>query len=198
MAEPAQRGEAFPEVLAEAKAGADWAVATLFTDHQPALLRYLAARVPWAADDVASQVWLEVARGLTRFEGDEPGFRGWLFVIARRRAANERRRVARARVDPGEQDLAVSPAGDDPAGEAIDRLAGDEAARLVVGLLPELQAEVVLLRVISGFTVEETASMLGRRPGNVRVLQHRALRTLAKKLDGCVTQDGVAGMWGVR
>src|SRR3712207_7815589 len=48
------------------------------------LLRYLRAQIGQEAEDVASDTWLDVARGLTRFEGDETGFRRWVFTIARR------------------------------------------------------------------------------------------------------------------
>jgi RNA polymerase sigma-70 factor (ECF subfamily) len=48
--------------------------------------------------------------------------------------------------------------------------------------LPRPQAEVVLLRVLAGFSAEDVAEMTGRSPGAVRVLQHRALRRLADEL----------------
>ena len=54
---------------------------------------------------------------------------------------------------------------------AIDALVAD---------LPPDQAEVVLLRVVAGLGVDEVAEIMGKRPGTVRVLQHRALRRLAQ------------------
>ena len=62
-------------------------------------------------------------------------------------------------------------------------MAGDEAVRRIVSLLPRDQAEIVLLRVVAGLPVDEVAAITGRRPGTVRVLQHRALRRLAERLD---------------
>ena len=62
-------------------------------------------------------------------------------------------------------------------------MAGDEAVRKIVALLPPDQAEIVLLRVVGGLPVEEVAAITGRRPGTVRVLQHRALRRLAERLE---------------
>ena len=59
------------------------------------------------------------------------------------------------------------------------------ALRIVVGR-PRLigfaevdQADVVLLRVLAGLDVDQVAEILGKRPGTVRVLQHKALRRLA-------------------
>jgi DNA-directed RNA polymerase specialized sigma24 family protein len=37
--------------------------------------------------------------------------------------------------------------------------------------------------VVGGLPVEEVAAITGRRPGTVRVLQHRALRRLADRLE---------------
>lgn len=52
---------------------------------------------------------------------------------------------------------------------ALDRIAS----------LSRPQAEVILLRVVAGFSAEEVAQMIGRSSGAVRLLQHRALRRLA-------------------
>jgi RNA polymerase sigma-70 factor, ECF subfamily len=189
----------FSEVVAAAQAGAEWAIATLYRSEQPALLRYLSARLPQDAEDIASQVWLEAARGLDRFEGDATDFRCWLFVIARRRLSNEHRRVGRAGLTYTDPTALIDRAGSaDTEGDALGAVSGDVAARRLMELLPKAQAEVVLLRVVAGFDVDQVAELIGRKPGHVRVLQHRALRTLAKKLDAPVTEDGVAEIWEAR
>jgi RNA polymerase sigma-70 factor (ECF subfamily) len=72
--------------------------------------------------------------------------------------------------------------------EAITAIA-TEAALERVGSLPPDQAEVILLRVLGGLPVDEVAQILGKRPGTIRVTQHRALRRLAGEL----TPEGVTG-----
>jgi RNA polymerase sigma-70 factor (ECF subfamily) len=57
-----------------------------------------------------------------------------------------------------------------------------EAAIARIATLPSNQAEVVLLRVLAGLSVREVAAIVGKRPGTVRVLQHRALRRLAREV----------------
>ena len=69
------------------------------------------------------------------------------------------------------------------AGDVEAALAGEEAVRRIVALLPPDQADIVLLRVVAGLPVEEVAAITGRQPGTVRVLQHRALRRLADRLE---------------
>jgi RNA polymerase sigma-70 factor (ECF subfamily) len=175
-------GEGFPSTLAAAQAGAEWAVAVLYRAHNPRVLRYLRARAGQDADDVASATWLDAARNLRSFAGTEDDFRGWLFSIARRRLIDHLRRQGRRpsdSVDPTV--LAEVTSATDVAEEAIADI-GDEAARRLVSGLPAEQADIVLLRVVAGLSVAEVAVITGRRPGTVRVLQHRALRRLAREL----------------
>lgn len=169
----------FDDVLAAAQAGAEWAIALLYRRHQLRVLRYLRARLGDSADDVASQVWIEVARGLRGFAGGEEDFRKWLFTIARRRLADEWRGRSRSRgvaTAPEQMPTVAVPGPDDEVG-------GDEAARRIVSLLPPELAEIVLLRVVAGLSVDEVAEITGRRAGTVRVLQHRALKRLRRQLE---------------
>lgn len=167
--------------ISAAREGASWAVAALYREIQPRLVRYLRSREPAVADDVAAQVWLEVAGGLDKFEGTEDGFRAWVFTIARRRLIDARRRAGRRPTDPlVDQDfVATSPDGD-PEGSALAALEAQAAVDRIVAALTPDQAEVVLLRVLGGLPVGEVAGVLGKEPSAVRVLQHRALRRLAQ------------------
>jgi RNA polymerase sigma-70 factor (ECF subfamily) len=171
----------FERVLPAARAGDEAAIAQLYRRYQPRLARYLASRLGADGEDVAAQVWLEVARGLHRFAGDEAGFRGWLFTIAARRLRDHvRDRSRRPATVADERALAAHVAGDDPAADAVDAVAAAAAVRQVVALLPPGLAEVVLLRVVGGLGTEEVARIVGRSPGAVRVMQHRALTRLAR------------------
>ena len=176
------RDERFRSVLGAAKSGAEWAIAELYRDLQPRVLRFLHAQAPAHGDDLASEVWVDVARGLQRFDGDETAFRRWLFTIARRRLidfrrSEERRRAATSKLVSQGVDLT----GADP--ESLAVAASDEELALArIGRLPAAQAEVVLLRVVAGFDAEEVAALVGKSAGAVRVLQHRALKTLSSEL----------------
>jgi RNA polymerase sigma-70 factor (ECF subfamily) len=183
-------GDQFPGILAAAQDGGEWAVAILFRWLHPAVVGYLRGRAGGDAEDLASETWLAVARALPSFSGDEGAFRSWVFTIAHRRLVDHHRAAARRpptrsltpAEDDGHDGPLELPSGDDPAAVVEAALAGDEAVRRIVALLPPDQAEVVLLRVVAGLPVEEVAAITGRRPGTVRVLQHRALRRLADRL----------------
>jgi RNA polymerase sigma-70 factor (ECF subfamily) len=183
----------FDLVVTAAADGEHEALATLFRAYQPLLLRYLRAKEPGVADDLAGEVWVAVARHLRRFVGDEPAFRRWLFTIARCQVVDQQRRSARRRTDPlppgvieGTEGLASWGPGarhgsDNPATVVVDALSAQEAIAVVVaGLTPD-QAEAVLLRVVTGLPVAAVAQVMGRTEAAVRVLCHRALRRLADR-----------------
>jgi RNA polymerase sigma-70 factor (ECF subfamily) len=173
----------FGEVLAAAQDGAPWGVAVLWDELHPRLLRFLRGLDPSAAEDVEADTWLAAARDLGTFNGDDRQFRAWMFTIARNRLIDWRRREARRRsVAVAPEILGERPAADDPAGLALDVLRADAAVALVRSCLPRNQAEVILLRVLGGLDVDEVAAIVGKRPGNVRVLQHRGLRRLAERI----------------
>ena len=172
----------FEIVLSAARAGAEWALGSLYREFQPPILRYFRAQEPADAEDLASEVWLDVASGLERFEGDEASFRRWLFTIARRRVLDVRRKAARRQTDVFELEwFANLASSDDPETEVLAAASAREALAQIAAL-PRDQAEVVLLRVLAGLSVEDVATVMGKRPGTVRVLQHRALRRLADAL----------------
>jgi RNA polymerase sigma-70 factor (ECF subfamily) len=154
------------------------AVAVLYRRWQPRLRAYFASVNRGEADDLAAEVWVDVARGIDRFNGGESDFGGWLFTIARRRLIDARRRTAtRPRTVPLDPDQLAAAAG--TASEVDARLA-HQAALDLVSQLPQDQAEVLLLRVVADLEAEVVACILGKTPGAVRVIQHRALRRLAE------------------
>lgn len=178
MYDPVDR---FDETLQAARQGQDWAVGRLYDAHHPPLLAYLSWAEPAAAEDLAGETWLAVAERIDAFEGEERGFRAWLFAIARRRVADHRRRGVRRRTSPAPDEVFVNLAdGDDPEQAVVEQLTSEDALALLTRVLPKEQAEVVVLRVLAGFSVEETARIVSKRPEAVRALQHRALLRLAR------------------
>ena len=184
-------GPEFRDVMRAAAGGDATAFARLWRENQPPLLRYLRVVTGDTAEDVASEVWLEVSRGLPRFRGDEKDFRGWLFTTARRRVIDLRRYNTRHPTllseDPADLE---HHAPDDTAAAALERMSTDSALKMIASL-PREQAEIIVLRVIGGLSAAEVARIVGKRPGAVRVAAHRGLRTLAARLSAA-SERGVA------
>ena len=176
------RFDAFDDVLAAAREGDERAFAALWRWLHPSLLRWLTVVARFDVEDIASDVWLSVARGLDTFEGDDVGFRGWVFTIARRRVIDRTRHHAR-------RPTVVPLEGVDPVDAAatssarVDHMDSISAALELLAQLTPDQREVVALRVVAGMSVEETAAVVGKAESAVRVLCHRGLRVLARRLD---------------
>jgi len=174
-------GAQFNDVLNAGRAGAPWALETLYREFHPSVLAFLRARAPAEAEDLASDVFIAVAEGLGRFEGDEDGFRSWLFTITYRQVGQLRRRMGRRRTDPfpiEEVDERVPPG--DAETDAMAAISTQQALELIA-TLPPAQGEVLLLRVVADLPVDEVARIVNKRPTAVRALQHRAIVGLARR-----------------
>ena len=177
-------GLGFAARLAAAKNGDEQAFLEIFRSVQPGLLRLLRTLCGDLAEDVASDTWLGVIRGMPRFDGDEQSFRAWIFTIARARRVDRLRAEGRRprTVDIQEVAEAELPHRDEVTASVEYRISTETALRLI-GALPPDQAEIILLRVVAGLDVAHTAGVVGKRPGTVRVLAHRGLRRLAEVLE---------------
>ncbi len=164
------------DLVSAAVAGDQLAFAALYRQLQPGLLRYLRVVVPGAAEDVASETWLEVARDIRGFEGDAKGFRAWVFTIGRHRALDWVRRESRRPSTPMAE-LPDVPGEDRTAADVLESL-DTVAALALIAQLPPDQAEAIVLRVVAGLDVATVARILGKRPGAVRTNTLRGLRRL--------------------
>ncbi|MEN8655922.1 RNA polymerase sigma factor [Streptomyces sp. 21So2-11] len=159
----------------------------------PGLLGYLRGLVGAAAEDVASDAWLEIARDLGRFRGDGVGFRGWTATIARHRALDHlRRQKRRPRTSLIEQEVLNLPGRTDTADAALESMS-TRWAMAQIAKLPSDQAEAVLLRAVVGLDGPAAARVLGKRPGAVRTAAHRGLKRLAEQLTPANRAQSTAG-----
>jgi len=137
-----------------------------------------------AADDVAQEVCIAVVSALPRYREMGRPFASFVFGIASHKVADAQRAAARQGV-PTE---AVPDRPDDRPGpeEVVVACLEAERVRALLAQLPAQQHRLLVLRVLSGMSAEETGEALGMSPGAVRVAQHRALA----RLRAIVAQDG--------
>ena len=182
-ADPASDDTALSAAVSAAQDGDEDAFRVLYRTIQPGLVRYLWVQVGAAAEDVASETWLQVARDLRKFRGDAAGFRGWVATIARHRAVDHVRHQRRLPPVGGMlEEAGELRAHDDTAGSAIDAVS-TRAAFALIARLPRDQGEAVLLRVVMGLDAKTAAKVLGKRAGAVRTAAYRGLRELAAYLE---------------
>jgi RNA polymerase sigma-70 factor (ECF subfamily) len=172
--------------LADARRREPAAVTRVYTAYAPALFRFFMAAVGdrHQAEDLTGTAFLSALESLPRFRGPVEALGGWLFQIARHDLYDHRRRQARSRLEPLEDNLneaAVVAGAEDPEELAMARLEGSR----VLGALRELspdQREVLVLRMAGGLTAPEVAEILGKTVGAVKSLQFRGLASLARVL----------------
>lgn len=181
-------GESWPQVLGACRAGAEWAWRQVYEDVAPSLLRYHRARRTPDAEDLVGDTFVRVVRGLPAFEGDEAQFRAWVFTIARRLTIDAARSAARRPEWPASvEDLVGLGGTGDTEDDALRSLA-EQGVRSVLDRLTPDQRDVLLLRLLADLTVEQVATVLGKRPGAVKALQARGLEQIRKQISlGAVT-----------
>jgi RNA polymerase sigma-70 factor (ECF subfamily) len=157
--------------------GESWALTEIWHRYSPAVMAYLRGRGVADAEDVTSEVFLQIFRRIDRFRGDEADLRTFIFSVAHARYVDDRRRIARRGIDTE----FVADVHDGVAAsaetEALNELATQRAQQLIESLSPD-QRDVLLLRIVADLSLEQTAEVLGKKVGAVKSLQHRGLAAL--------------------
>ena len=140
-----------------------------------------------AAEDATEATFVSALTNLGRFEerarpADGEGastFRVWLFQIARNEIAGERRRARRRPVEPIGETVVIDPVDVEAAAVRRDEA---RAAWQALGRLPGERRQAMVLRFVDELSTAEIAGVLGCSEGAVRVLIHRALKSMARDL----------------
>jgi RNA polymerase sigma factor (sigma-70 family) len=174
----------FKETLEAAREGNENAWSRIFAGLAPIVLGYLRANGAGEPEDVLSETFLQVARDIGRFEGDERGFRAWVFSIAHHRLIDAQRGAARRPADPVAEPPEPHGAevAEDAATEAMANIGADEVREVLDGLSPDQRA-VLTLRILGDLTVAEVAKAIGKRAGAVKALQRRGLAAVQRELE---------------
>lgn len=169
------------KLLHQAQQGDREAVESLFRrEWRPVYdLLYRALGQRAEAEDLTQEVFIRALSSLERYQPSTTPFAGYLAVIARNLLRDHWRR--------GHTSLHLQAIPELPspsAGPEHTALQTDEPARLQALLAPLSpdQQQVIRLRVLEGRPTVEVAKLMGRSPGAIRVLQHRALTTLRTML----------------
>jgi RNA polymerase sigma factor (sigma-70 family) len=178
-------GDEFTALLRAAQSGDERAWEEIFAEVSPAVLGYLRANGAPDPEDVLGETFLQVARDIHKFEGEEAGFRAWIFTIAHHRLIDARRYAARRPIDLSAEPPEPRERADDAAEQALARL-GIERVEEILATLSEDQRAVLLLRFVGDMSVDDVAQAIGKRPGAVKALQRRGLAAVKRMLAGKV------------
>jgi RNA polymerase sigma-70 factor (ECF subfamily) len=172
----------FGDLVHLAVRGHPGAIDALLEWVRPLVVRYCRARLGritghyYVADDVAQEVCLAVLAALPRYRDMGRPFASFVFGIASHKVADAVRTASRLAV-PFE-DLPDGPDERPGPEETVVAYIEAERTRALLAQLPHHLRELLILRVVTGLSAEETGNVLGMSAGAVRVAQHRALARL--------------------
>jgi RNA polymerase sigma-70 factor (ECF subfamily) len=166
-------------LIAQAIAGNREAFGDLYERHLAAIYRYVFYRVGDRrdAEDLTETVFVKAWEALDRYRPTEAPFTAWLYRIAHNLLidAHRTRRPMDALTDHY-PDSAYGPE---------HTVAAREQAATVTQALAQLEPvhqQVLSLRFLGDLSHAETAQIVGKTEGAIRVIQHRALQVLRQLL----------------
>jgi RNA polymerase sigma-70 factor, ECF subfamily len=157
------------------------AVSELYRRYVGQIYRFCLFRVSdeATAQDLTEDVFVNMLESLPRYADKGAPFVAWLYRIAHARVIDYYRRTARRPV----AELTESLVDHTPEPEALAAQNADmQELRRAMPQLSEDYRLVLQLRFVEGYDVAQTARNMGKSVGATKVLQHRALRQLARLL----------------
>ncbi len=166
-----------------ARAGDQQALADIYDWYMPRVFRYAMARLgnQHEAEDLTEEVFLKMLGAIGDFRWREVPFSSWIFRIAHNCIATHFRKVAQRGGGTAELSEDMIDVRHDLALAVEERITMEEV-RVATLQLPDAQREVIALRFAVGLSIADTAKALGKREGNVKALQHKAVAKLQKML----------------
>lgn len=118
---------------------------------------------------------------MPRYKEQGRPFLAFVYGIAAHKIADAHRAASRNKSDPTD---VVPERFSGEAGPEQLAINAESSARMekLLGVLPDKQREILILRVVVGMSAEETAEAVGSTAGAVRVAQHRALARLKAEI----------------
>lgn len=171
------------QLLKTAQQGEADAFGALYERHAAAIYRYLYAHLGSRpdAEDLTSEVFLRTWQFLPRYNQRGVPFRAFLFRVAHNVLVDHYRHTRnKAELLHDEDSLAMNNQ-DGPAESLLGKMDRLALSRSIAGLRDDYRT-VLVLRFISQLSPAETAVAMKRSTGAVRVLQHRALAALRKRI----------------
>ncbi|MEV0343592.1 sigma-70 family RNA polymerase sigma factor [Nocardia sp. NPDC050713] len=175
------------KLIGPAAAGDKHAVSEIVRVVHPLVRRYTGARLGntahlhVTADDVVQEILLATVNAIPRYRDQGKSFLAFVYGIAANKIADAFRRSQMHPTYPV-ADVPDSPsaaAGPEEWALALERRS---ATRELMKILAPAHREVLVMRIVLGWSAAQTAEAIGTSPGVVRVMQHRALSKLRAQL----------------
>ena len=159
------------------------AARTLYERYFDRIYNYVYARLGRVedAEDLAIDTMTRSLTRLDLFQDQGVGFSSWVYRIAHNATIDHYRRNGKVTLVPLEN--AILPQTADPSELALEQLSNEDL-RAALRDLTEEQQQVLILRFFQDLTAAQVADIMGKSVGAVQALQHRALGSLERALQG--------------
>ncbi|MFC9433315.1 sigma-70 family RNA polymerase sigma factor [Nocardia sp. NPDC057030] len=174
-------------LIGPAAAGDRNAITEIVRIVHPLVRRYCGARLgntahlQVTADDVVQEILIATVNAIPRYRDQGKSFLAFVYGIAANKVADAFRRSQQHPAYPMAEmpDTASTEAGPEEWALAHERRA---ATKELMKILAPAHREVLVMRIVLGWSAAQTAEAIGTSPGVVRVMQHRALNKLRAEL----------------
>jgi len=170
-------------LVKQAQTGDAEAFGCLYDRYATGIYRFLFVQLPdhYEAEDLTSEVFIKAWRSLPRYRERGYPFSTYLFKIARNALIDYWRKEKHKATHSEDRLVSIADGSSNP-GDQLVQMDELEEIRMALGKLRVDYRSVLVLRFINGFSSRETANIMRRSEGAVRVLQHRALKAIRERL----------------
>lgn len=187
LSESRRVGAELDKLIGPAAAGDRGAVSEIVRIVHPLVRRYCGARLgntahlQVTADDVVQEILIATVKAIPRYRDQGKSFLAFVYGIASNKVSDAFRRSQQHPTYPMADlpDAPCTAAGPEEWALASERGA---ATRELMKILAPAHREVLVMRIVLGWSAAQTAEAIGTSPGVVRVMQHRALNKLRAEL----------------
>lgn len=188
-------------LLKAAQRGDSSAFSDLYRAHVQAVFRYIYFRVSDRdlAEDLTGDVFVRALKSLPTYTDQGKPFAAWLYRIAHARVVDYYRKTGRQPIISSIGERENIPVKQDMDATITQKQTRQQAATLLrqaIATLTNEQQQVIVLRFVEDKHLEEVAQLMGKNANAIKALQHRALRSLAGKLQrsGFPVEEILAGL----
>lgn len=170
-------------LIRSAQKGDADAFAALYRANVQKVFRYIFYRVndSHVAEDLTGDVFMRALEGIGTYQDQGKPFIAWLYTIAHARVVDHYRKTRR-HGDESDIDSVPLPANHDMDADLMRRHAAQQLRKVIAALTVD-QQQVIILRFIERQSINQVAGIMGKKPNAIKALQHRALRSLASRLE---------------